>query len=129
MEILHGEITEKILNKFYGFKNKLPLELDLYFFKNALEIELLEADLDVQKNSIVDVIYKQKTIGNLTADFIVNEKVVIKLVADVLEISEKNIVEMKNFLRLTKYEVAIILNFGSDGKHKRLMLTNDFKNN
>lgn len=127
MELLHGEITDKILTMFYGFRNKLPIELDLTFFKNALEIELLEIGLVVEKNKEHEIIYKQKPIGKLTTDLIVNEKVVIQLVAEKLEISEKHNIEMKNFLRLTNYELGLILNFGADGNHKRILLTNDFK--
>ena len=127
MELLHAEITDKILTSFYGFRNKLPIELDLSFFKNALEIELLENGLVVEKNKVHEIIYKQKSIGNLTTDLIVNEKVVIKLVAENLEISEKQNIEMKNFLRLTNYELGLILNFGADGNHKRILLTNNFK--
>jgi GxxExxY protein len=127
MELLHAEITDKILTAFYGFRNKLPIELDLTFFKNALEIELLEIGLVVEKNKDHQINYKQKPIGKLTTDLIVNEKVVIKLVAEPLEISEKHKIEMKNFLRLTNYELGLILNFGADGNHKRILLTNNFK--
>ena len=127
MELLHAEITDKILTAFYGFRNKLPIELDLTFFKNALEIELLEIGLSTEKNKEHEIIYKQKQIGKLTTDLVVNEKIVLKFVSEKLEISEKHHIEMKNFLRLTNYELGLILNFGADGNHKRVLLTNDFK--
>ena len=129
MELLHAEITDNILKTFYGFKNKLPIELDLTFFKNALEIELQEIGLNVVKDKLIDLLYKQKSIGQLTTDLIVNNKIAIKVVSNKLEILEKDIIEMKTFLKLTEFEVALILNFGADGEHKRILLTDNYKKN
>jgi hypothetical protein len=36
--------------------------------------------------------------------------------------------DLKNFLRLTEIEVGLMLNFDADGEHKRILLTNNFKN-
>jgi GxxExxY protein len=127
MEILHSNITNLVLKAFYGFKNVLPIELELSFFKNGLEIEMLDLQLKVETNKSFDILFKEKYIGKLKADFIINDVVAIKVVSTKLEIEENEISLMKTFLKLTKLEVALILNFGLDGQHKRIYLTNNYK--
>jgi GxxExxY protein len=128
MELLHSNITNLILKAFYGFKNILPIELELSFFQNGLEIEMQELNLKVEKNKLFEILHKERHIGKLNADFVINDLVALKLVSSKLEIEEKEITSMKTFLRLTNLEVGLILNFGADGQHKRIYLTNNFKN-
>jgi GxxExxY protein len=127
MELLHSNITDKILKAFYGFKNVLPVEFALPFFQNGLEIELKDLNLQVEKNKAIDIFHKRQSIGKINADFVVNELIIVKLVSSSLEIEEKEVTAMKSLLRLTNYEVGLILNFGPDGQHKRVYLTNNFK--
>ncbi len=127
MELLHAKISDQILKAFYGFKNKLPIELDLTFFINAFEIELLELGLEVEKDKQIEIFYNHKAIGFLKTDLIVNNLVALKVVSIKNEISEKEINDIKTFLKMTKFELALILNFGPDGEHKRVILTNEFK--
>jgi len=128
MELLHANTSNLILKTFYSFKNTLPIDLDLSFFKNALVIELLELGLVLETDKCFDVLHKQKVIGQLRTDCIVNNQIALKLVANSIEVLQKDIDEMKVFLSLTNFEVGLILNFGPDGQHKRVFLTNDFKN-
>ena len=127
MELLHENISNLILKSFYGSKNQLPIELDISFFKNALEIEMKEEGLEVEQNRTFEIHYKQQVIGNLMIDFVINNCVAINVVSTTLDITEKEITNMRNFLRLTYLEVGLILNFGADGQHKRILLTNNYK--
>jgi GxxExxY protein len=129
MEFLYSATSNLILQAFYSFKNKFPLELALSFFKSALVIEMEELGLQVEVDKSFEILHKQKPIGFLQVDCIVNNEIAIKVVATPLDILEKDINEMKSFLRLTTFEVGLVLNFGSDGEHKRVLLTNDFKRN
>ena len=127
MELLHENISNLILKSFYGSKNQLPIELDISFFKNALEIEMKEEGLEVEQNRTFEIHYKQQVIGNLRIDFVINNCVAINVVSTTLDITEQEITNMRNFLRLTYLEVGLILNFGADGQHKRILLTNNYK--
>jgi GxxExxY protein len=127
MELLFANTTNLILKAFYGFKNDLPIELDLSFFKNALEIEMQELGLKTEKDKYIEILHKQKVIGKLSTDFLVNNEIILKIVSTKINVLESDKTEMKTFLRLTLFEVGMILNFGSDGQHERILLTNDYK--
>ena len=127
MDFLYSTTSNLILKAFYSFKNSLPLNLEISFFKNALVVEMEELGLRVETDKYFDVLHKQQPIGRLKADCIVNNEIAINLVSNPVEVIGKDIDEMKSFLRLTTFEVGLILNFGPDGQHKRVLLTNDFK--
>jgi GxxExxY protein len=86
-----------------------------------------DLNLNVEENKLFEILHKEKSIGKLNADFVINEVVAIKLVSSKLEIEEKEIISMKTLLRMTNLEVGLVLNFGADGQHKRIYLTNNFK--
>ena len=65
----------------------------------------------------------------MSCDLLVEDKIIVKAVTHLEDATEKEIVEMKNILRLSEYEGGLILNFGPDGQHKRIFLTNAYKGN
>jgi GxxExxY protein len=127
MELLHGEITNLILKAFYSFRNELTIGIDLSFFRNGLEVDLNELGLETEVDKHFEINYKNKQIGILKTDILVNKKVAIKIVSSTLDIEKKEELEMKIFLSQTNIEVGLILNFGMEGIHKRVLHTNNFK--
>ena len=127
MELLHGDICSTILKAFYGVYTILPSGLDKDFYTNALEIELQTLGLTVEVNKNISVLYKDKSIGELTIDIVVNNLVLIKIDNQKGFIEVEQIELTKNYLKLTSFEVLLLLNFGLELDHKRLFMTNDFK--
>ena len=127
MEYLHADITKIILQGFYTVCNALPFGLDNSTYRNALAIELESLGLKVENEKQFSVLYKEKEIGKLTADLIVNNLVLVKITNFETDIQKQTEIDCKNQLLLTDKEVLLMLNFGMEGKHKRLFLTNDFK--
>ncbi len=58
---------------------------------------------------------------------VVNNLVILKVTNFETEFDKQTEVVSKNQLLLTDKEVLLMLNFGMEGTHKRLFLTNDFK--
>ena len=127
MELLHGDICSTILQGFYSVGNALPFGLEKEFYKNALIIELQTLGLTIEENKNQEIFYKQKSIGELTLDLVVNNLVLIKLDNQKQQIETEQIELSKNYLKLTEFEVLLFLNFGIELDHKRLYLTNNFK--
>ena len=127
MELLHGDICSTILKAFYGVYTVLPSGLDKSFYTNALEIELQTLGLTVEVNKKITVLYKDKSIGELTIDIVVNNLVLVKIDNQKGFIETEQIETTKKYLKLTSYEVLLLLNFGLELDHKRLFMTNDFK--
>jgi GxxExxY protein len=125
MEYLHADITKIILQGFYTVCNALPFGLDKSVYRNALAIELESLGLKVENEKQFSVLYKDKEIGKFVTDLVVNNLVILKITN--FEIDKQTELVSKNQLLLTDKEVLLMLNFGMEGIHKRLFLTNDFK--
>ena len=125
---LHSETTNIILKAFYTIINEIPFGLNPEVYKKALKVECEIAGLAVEIDYEKKIIYKNKNIGSFTIDLIVENQVIVKIASD-LELDNRHDYLVKSQLKLTDFEVALILNFGVEGNHKRLVLTNDLKNN
>ena len=127
MELLHGDICSEILKAFYGVYTILPSGLDKSFYTNALEIELKSLGLTVEVNKKIPILYKDKNIGELTIDIVVNNLVLVKIDNQKGFIESEQAEQTKNYLKTTTFEVLLLLNFGIELDHKRIFMTNDFK--
>ena len=127
MEYLHADITKIILQGFYTVCNALPFGLDNSVYRNALAFELESLGLKVENEKQFSVLYKEKEVGKLTTDLVVNNLVILKITNFETDIDKQTEVVSKNQLLLSDKEVLLMLNFGMEGTHKRLILTNDFK--
>ena len=128
MELLHGDISSTILKGFYTVANALPYCLDKSFYCNALTIELQGLGLTIENNQQQTVKYKDTVIGQFTFDLVVNNAVVVQVSTDKGFIQTEQIDLAKNFLKLTDFEVLLLVNFGIEGDYKRIFLSNNYKN-
>ena len=127
MELLHNDICSTILKAFYSIANALPFGLDKSFYANALAIELQTLGLKTEVDKPQTVFYKEQKIGDLNLDILVDKVVIIKVDTQKSFIENEQMELAKNYLKLTDFEVLLLLNFGMEADHKRLFLTNNFK--
>jgi len=127
MELLHKNITAAILQSFFNVAQALPFGLDKSFYINALTNDLQKAGFAVQANKLVDIVYNDTVIGQLNFDIIVNEAVIIKVDTQFDFINNQQQEKSKIYLKLSHYEVLMLLNFGQEADYKRLFLSNDYK--
>ena len=127
MEYLHADITKIILQGFYTVCNALPFGLDNSIYRNALAFELETLGLKVETEKQFPILFKDKEVGKLTTDLVVNNLVIVKITSVENDIQKDKDFIANSQLLLTDKEVLLILNFGIEGQHKRLFLTNDFK--
>ncbi len=74
----------------------------------------------------INVYYKNEIVGEYIPDIIINESVIVELkcVEYLIETHEN---QLLNYLKATKCEVGLILNFGKDPQFIRKIFTNDLK--
>ena len=128
MELKHGDVTEKIIAAFmkvyrffgYGFSEKV--------YENAIVFELRRAGLKVVQQVAIDVFYEVEHVGVYIADLIVEDKVLVELKA-VKTILDQHEAQLLNYLKATRYEVGLLLNFGEKSEFKRKVLGNPLKGN
>jgi GxxExxY protein len=123
---LHSETTDKILSCYYNVLKELSGGLPLDIYKRALALELESANLKAQADLEIKIYHNKKEIGSLVFDFVVNDCIVVSVVSGP-DITRRDELFAKNQLRLSKFELVLILNFDFDPQHKRIVLTKDRK--
>ena len=125
-KLIHKNITEKILQSFFAVNKILPYGLLADIYGNALAIEFEHNNLTVTRNYAIELKYRDVKIGSLHADFLVDNKVLVKVVST--DSINKSIVEdTKLLLRTSGYEVCMILNSLGDNEYKRIIFSNEYK--
>jgi GxxExxY protein len=111
MEILHKDLTDSILKVFYDVYNELGYGFLEKVYQNSMYLELKSKGFDVEAQKQIKVYYKNKEVGEYYADLIVNNLVILELKAAEAIVEEFEW-QLINYLRGTKIEVGLLLNFG-----------------
>jgi GxxExxY protein len=126
-ELLHKDITDKILHAFfkivnpqlgYGFLEKV--------YENAMCITLTDLGLNVKQQARIFVYFQGHVVGEYWADLLVENAVIVELKA-ATHITEEHTAQLINYLRATPYEVGLLLNFGPKADFRRKVYTNKYK--
>jgi GxxExxY protein len=126
MALLHEQLTDQILKCFFKVHNYLGTGFLEKVYENALMIELRDSGLECYNQQRIKVYYNEKIVGDYYADIIVENKVIleIKIAEEIIPAHEAQLI---NYLKATKVEVGLVLNFGSKPSFSRKVLTNDKK--
>ena len=104
MELLHKNITEKIIKSFYKVYNELGYGFLEKVYENAMLIELKELGLFCEKQRKIKVYYHSKIVGDYIADIIVENYIIIELKA-AESLCEEHEFQLINYLKATEIEV------------------------
>lgn len=123
---LHSTLTGAILKAFYKVYNTLGYGFLEKVYENAMMIELDNMFFHVVQQQPIKVFYEEQVIGKYFADLLVENKVIVELKA-CQTLAPEHEAQLLNYLRATEIEVGLLLNFGEEPKHRRLIMTNDKK--
>jgi len=126
MQLLHKEITDLVIKAYYEVYNELGYGFLEKVYQNAMYLELQKKNFQVEAQKQIKVYYKGLVVGTYYADLMVNQKVILELKASEALVYE-NELQLLNYLRATKMEVGLLLNFGKKAEFRRLIFTNDRK--
>jgi GxxExxY protein len=126
VEVLHKEITDKIIKTFYIVHNKLGYGFLEKVYLNAMIIELDRIGLQCIKQQPIRVFYDNIVVGGYFADIVVNNLIILELKA-AEALTEEHEFQLLNYLKATDKEVGLLLNFGKRPQFKRKIFTNDIK--
>jgi GxxExxY protein len=118
----HIDLTEKIIGCAYKVYNELGAGFIEKVYENALMIELKNEGLAAQQQYPVKVYYQEILIGDYVADIVVEDKVIVELKA-VSQLTKAHEVQLVNYLKATKLEVGLLINFGDQISIKRKVLS------
>ncbi|MCH8487113.1 MAG: GxxExxY protein [Candidatus Cyclonatronum sp.] len=126
MSLLHKDLTDKILKTFFDVYNQLGFGFLEKVYQNAMYCELKSRGFEVEAQKKISVYYKKIEVGEYFADLIVNDLVIIELKAAEAIVSA-NEAQLLNYLRGTRMEVGLLLNFGVRPDFRRKVFMNKNK--
>ena len=122
----YSDLTDQILKAFYKVYNTLGYGFLEKVYENALFIELCSLGFVVEKQQVIEVYYAEKRVGEYYADLIVNDVVIIEVKAHECLLPEHE-AQLLNYLKATRIEVGLLLNFGKRPEVKRKIFDNELK--
>jgi GxxExxY protein len=123
MELLHKELTDKILKAFYDVYNELGFGFLEKVYQNSLFLELRNRGFQVEAQKQIKVHFKGIEVGEYYADLVVDNLIILELkAADGIVPEFEN--QLINYLRGTDKEVGLLLNFGIKPEFRRKVFEN-----
>jgi GxxExxY protein len=123
---LHKSLSDSILKAYYEVYNELGYGFLEKVYQNALYIELKSQGFKMEAQKQIKVYYKSQMVGEYFADLIIDDSITLELKACECLMDEHQ-AQLLNYLKATKVEIGILLNFGTIPEFKRLIYTNDRK--
>ena len=121
--ILYKEECYKIIGACMNVHKELGPGFLEAVYQESLAIEFLDQGIPFEKEKEIRIFYKDKLLDKCyKADFLCFGKIIVELKA-LSELSNDHISQILNYLKATKLQVGLLVNFGSPSLvYKRLIL-------
>ncbi|MGI8467441.1 MAG: GxxExxY protein [Pyrinomonadaceae bacterium] len=123
----HSETAGKIIKAFYKIYNTPGYGFLEKVYENALASELEQTGLKIFQQQPIKVFYNDREVGEYFADLVVEDCVIVELKA-IEKLAEIHEAQLLNYLKATKIEIGLLLNFGSKAEYRRKVFDNNRKN-
>ena len=94
-------------------------------YERSVAVELREFGMRFERQSPLTTRYRGHVVGEFRADLIVEDAVLLEIKA--VRALEPRAAQILGYLRATRLEVGLLLNFGQRAGFRRLLYTNDRK--
>ena len=111
MLLIHGQLTEQILEACFEVINELGSGFLESVYEKALLIVLGEKGLAARPQVPLSVYFRGVEVGQFYADILVEEKVILEL-KSVQALAPEHQAQLINYLKATRIEVGLLINFG-----------------
>lgn len=109
------EYINKLSNRIIGAAIEVHKNLKAGFsekvYQEALQEEMEQNGIKFEREKAINVVYKNKPIGNQRIDFIVEDEIVVEI-KSVERIGDIHIAQTLSYLKAISKKLALILNFG-----------------
>lgn len=126
LEYKYKELTEKVIKAFYAVYNTFCYGFLEKVYENALTIELAKMGIAAAAQSSIQVFYDNNIVGEYFADILVKNCIIVEIKA-AKNLSMEHEAQLLNYLKATKIEVGLLLNFGPKPEVKRKAFDNSRK--
>jgi GxxExxY protein len=104
-------LTGTVLSCAFRVSNTLGSGFLEKVYENALAMELREKGMRVLQQANVDVLYRDRVVGQYVSDLIVDQSVVVEVKAT-SSLQSSHEAQCMNYLKATRLKVCLLLNFG-----------------
>ena len=125
MELLHKDLSEKVIKAFYNVYNELGYGFLEKVYEKALMHELRLSGIECTNQHSIEVYYKDENVGYYFADILVEDTIILELKAGALVLQHEY--QLLNYLKATDIELGLLLSFGKNPKFVRKIFQNDRK--
>lgn len=121
--LIEEELTRSVIGAFYEVYNGLGGGLFENLYMTALEWELRWRGHSIAREFDVRVHYKGQGIGFQRLDMVVDDKLVVEA-KSTNELHKSAARQLFTYLRVSKFEVGLLLHFGPEPRFYRLICEN-----
>ena len=125
-DLLHRELSQKIIGVFYDVYNELGHGFLESVYEKSFEIALNAQGLRVNRKIEIPVWFRGHRVGDFSADVLVEGCVLLELKA-VRTLDSAHEAQLLNYLRASELKLGFLFNFGIKPAFKRLVFSNDRK--
>ena len=116
-------LTEKIIEVFYEVYNELGFGFLESVYRMAMLIALRDAGLRVEAEMPVPVSFRGSLVGVFRADIVVDGRVILELKTSD-SISKAHEAQVLHYVRASRMEVGLVMNFGPEARFRRIVMQN-----
>jgi len=107
-----NDLSNRIIGLALSVHKGLGPGFDEKIYSRAFEEELNKAKVEFDKESSIEVKYRDKKIGDKRVDFIVDSELILEIKA-VEEIENVHLAQLLSYLKAIDKRLGLVLNFGS----------------
>lgn len=110
--MLLEDLTQRILKASFQVSNELGSGFLESVYENAVLIALRDEGLRASSQVPLQVPFRGQIVGNFVADLVVEDRILVELKA-VKSLAAEHVAQVLNYLKATKIEVGLLINFGN----------------
>jgi GxxExxY protein len=125
-ELRHAGTTSLLLKAFYEVYNKLGYGFLERVYENAMAIAARKLGIRIDQQVPIRVHFDGELVGEYAADLVADGSVILELKA-AQALAEEHEAQLLNYLKATRFEVGLLLNFGPKPEYRRRIMDNSRK--
>jgi len=121
VEIIHKELSYKIVGILYDIYNNLGSGYQEKYYQNAIKMAFEKEGIPFLEQVRADLDFKGKFIGRYYIDFVVGHKIVLEIKVST-NFSRRDIRQVIGYLKKSGLELGILATFATESlKYKRIL--------
>ena len=120
-DLLFPELSYKIIGCAFDLYNKIGGGHNEKHYQRGMAMLFKERKIKFKEQLYYPLKFQEKILGKLFFDFLVEEKIIVEIKKTNLY-SKRHIDQVLEYLKTSKLQLAIIINFGTDKVHSKRII-------